>query len=68
MVRAHAHHILFKAGLGQAQRELVGEGMEILLRHGVDPIKGLDNLVWAPNVKGQHTVEEGRKGSGLIKQ
>lgn len=56
MVRAHAHHILFKTGLGHAQRQLVAEGMEILLRHGIDPIYGFKNLVWAPNIAGQHTT------------
>jgi hypothetical protein len=30
---------------------------EILLRHNIDPIKGKANLVWAPNIKGQHTKE-----------
>lgn len=30
--------------------------MEILLRHGVDPVYGLKNLVWAPNIAGQHTT------------
>jgi hypothetical protein len=27
-----------------------------LRKHGIDPIGGLENLVWAPNVKGQHTL------------
>ncbi len=53
----HAHHILFKAGLGHEQKQLVAEGMEILLKHGIDPVYGKANLVWAPNVKGQHTKE-----------
>jgi hypothetical protein len=30
--------------------------MEILLRNGIDPIKGQANLVWAPNIAGQHTT------------
>lgn len=53
---AHAHHILFKSGRG-AQKELVAEGMEILVDVGINPIKGKANLVWAPNIKGQHTTE-----------
>ncbi len=53
----HAHHILFKKGLGPAQQRLVAEGQEILWRHGIDPIGGLENLVWAPmRVKGQHGI------------
>lgn len=56
MVRPHAHHILFKLGLGAKQREMVLEGMEILLRNGIDPIMGKANLVWAPNIAGQHTT------------
>ncbi|MEK5214185.1 T7SS effector LXG polymorphic toxin [Psychrobacillus sp. FSL H8-0487] len=58
MIDPHAHHILFKKGLGQKQQELVGEGQEILRRYGVDPIIGKENLVWAPNaVIGQHSLD-----------
>ena len=58
MINPHAHHILFKKGLGQKQQELVREGQEILRRYGVDPIIGIENLVWAPNaVIGQHSLD-----------
>ncbi|WP_419957622.1 T7SS effector LXG polymorphic toxin [Psychrobacillus psychrotolerans] len=58
MMNPHAHHILFKKGLGQKQQELVREGQEILRRYGVDPIIGKENLVWAPNaVIGQHSLD-----------
>ncbi|MFD9625384.1 T7SS effector LXG polymorphic toxin [Peribacillus muralis] len=58
MVNPHAHHILFKKGLGQKQQELVLEGQELLRRYGVDPIIGKENLVWAPNaVIGQHSLD-----------
>ena len=51
----HAHHILFKKGRGAAQQQLVKEGQDILRKYGIDPILGLENLVWAPNrVAGQH--------------
>ncbi len=40
MINPHAHHILFKKGLGQKQQELVREGQEILRRYGIDPIIG----------------------------
>ncbi|MEI4804026.1 AHH domain-containing protein [Bacillus sp. FJAT-51639] len=58
MVNPHAHHILFKKGLGQKQQELVREGQEILRRYGIEPIIGKENLVWAPNIiTGQHGIE-----------
>lgn len=58
MINPHAHHILFKKGLGQKQQELVREGQEILRRYGIDPIIGKENLVWAPNaVIGQHSID-----------
>ncbi|MEI3605166.1 AHH domain-containing protein [Pseudogracilibacillus sp. SE30717A] len=54
----HAHHILFKKGLGQKQQELVREGQEILKKYGIEPIIGKENLVWAPNrIAGQHGIE-----------
>ncbi len=56
MLNPHAHHILFKYGLGRAQRELVREGQGILRGVGIDPILGIENLVWAPNkIRGQHS-------------
>ncbi|WP_234998536.1 AHH domain-containing protein [Salirhabdus sp. Marseille-P4669] len=58
MINPHAHHILFKKGLGQKQQELVREGQEILRRYGIDPIIGEENLVWAPNaIVGQHSLD-----------
>ena len=58
MADPHAHHILFKEGNGQAQKVLVKEGQALLARYGIDPIFGLENLVWAPNrVEGQHGIE-----------
>ena len=61
MIRKHAHHILFKTGNRKKQQRLVKEGQEILRKYGIDPIIGLENLVWAPNVKGQHTVKALKK-------
>lgn len=58
MIDPHAHHILFKKGLGQKQKELVQEGQEILKRYGIEPIIGEENLVWAPNrIAVQHGIE-----------
>ncbi|NMD71595.1 type IV secretion protein Rhs [Bacillus sp. DNRA2] len=57
MVVPHAHHILFKKGLGEAQQKLVQEGQEILRKYGIEPIIGKENLVWAPNrIAGQHNL------------
>ncbi|MER1992359.1 MAG: hypothetical protein ABS864_07940 [Aerococcus urinaeequi] len=54
----HAHHILFKKGLGISQQELVEEGQKILREYDIDPIFGIENLTWAPNrVKGQHSID-----------
>lgn len=53
----HAHHILFKKGLGAKQQALVKEGQAILRKHDIDPIYGKENLTWAPNrVKDQHSI------------
>ncbi|MBC2582744.1 RHS repeat-associated core domain-containing protein [Clostridium sp. DJ247] len=58
MVDPHAHHILFKKGLKETQKVLVKEGQEILREYKIDPIFGLENLIWAPNrVKGQHGTD-----------
>ena len=47
MINPHAHHILFKKGLGQKQQELVREDQEILRKYNIDPLIGKENLVWA---------------------
>lgn len=65
----HAHHVLFKKGLGEKQQELVKEGQEILIEYEIDPIFGLENLIWAPNrVKGQHSIDTLRNVIHNIKQ
>lgn len=57
MIEPHAHHILFKTGNGPTQQEFVKEGQEILRKYGIDPVVGLENLVWAPNgITGQHDI------------
>jgi len=56
MVNPHPHHILYKVGVGEKQQALVLEGQGYLRAVGIDPVKGIDNLVWAPNIKGQHTI------------
>ncbi len=69
MYDPHAHHIVFKKGNGKAQQELVKEGQEILKEYDIDPILGLENLVWAPNrVKGQHGIEALRNVVDNIKR
>ena len=62
MCDPHAHHILFKVGNGQKQKELVKQGQEILRKYGIDPIAGNEVLCWAPNrVVGQHNFESLKK-------
>ncbi len=56
MPRPHEHHILYKKGIGKSQQELVQEGQVILRKYDIDPIKGGENLIQAPNIKGQHTI------------
>ena len=69
MYDPHAHHIVFKKGNGEAQKELVKEGQGILREYDIDPILGLENLVWAPNrVKGQHGIEALRNVVDNIKK
>lgn len=54
MYEPHRHHILDWDGQPGAHRALVREGQDILREVDIDPILGLENLVWAPN-KG-HTI------------
>ena len=70
MVDPHAHHILFKTGNGTAQKELVKEGQAILREVGIDPIVGIENIVWAPNaIEGQHNYAALEKVvNGLIER
>ena len=53
MPNPHAHHILFKKGLGEAQQLLVREGQDLLRKVGIDPLFGEEVLYWAPNVSVQ---------------
>ena len=58
----HLHHILFKLGIGAKQQELVLDGQRILRSVGIDPIRGVENIVWAPwRVKGQHSIDALKK-------
>jgi len=47
--RAHAHHIVMKGEGNFAKQN--AEAREILWRNGINPFKGTENLVWAPNWK-----------------
>jgi uncharacterized NAD(P)/FAD-binding protein YdhS len=69
MVDPHAHHILFKKGLGAAQQALVEEGQALLRRFDIDPIFGIENLAWAPNrVAKQHSIETLQKVVDTLKE
>ena len=57
MTKPHGHHILYQTGIGDTQQELVRSGQRILRAVGIDPIKGMENLVIAPNTIGQHTTK-----------
>lgn len=48
MKNPHAHHIVFKKGRG-AMVKYVNRSKAILEKHGIDWLKGKENLVWAPN-------------------
>ncbi len=39
------------------EEKLVEEGQKILRKYGIDPIVGIENLTWAPNIKGKHTTD-----------
>ena len=54
MQMAHLHHILSLNGRSGAERILVREGQEILRAVNIDPVKGFQIHVFAPN-KG-HTI------------
>lgn len=53
----HAHHELLKAGRGPEQRRLIADGMKVLEENGINPVVGLENLVPAPNIAGQHSTK-----------
>lgn len=54
MENAHAHHIVFKQG-SSAAKPILDKSKAILEAHGIDWLKGKENLIWAPN-KG-HSLE-----------
>jgi hypothetical protein len=55
MYRPHVHHILPQVGIGPEQQGLVKIGQKILISVGIDPINGIENLVYAANGHGVHT-------------
>ena len=55
MLRPHAHHILFKEGIGPLQKAYSLYGKQILKKHDIG-IDSIHNLTWAPNVKGLHRL------------
>jgi len=54
MLNAHRHHILEVNGRFGEHRLVVREGQDILRTYDIDPLQGVESLVWAPN-KG-HTL------------
>lgn len=55
MKNPHRHHILEVNGRPGEHRATIREGQDILRSYDIDPLQGLENLVWAPN-KG-HTLD-----------
>ena len=52
MYKPHAHHIVMKKGGG----EWGVKSRSLLEKYGIDPYFGKENLTWAPNGKGNHTI------------
>jgi hypothetical protein len=54
----HAHHILYKLGLGLGQQDMVRGAQPILREVGIHPVFGLEMFAWAPQrVELQHHIE-----------
>ena len=62
MERPHAHHALYKNW-----HEMVEEAQDILWEYDIDPFVGLENLCWAPNIKGQHSTKHMKSVVGGLK-
>jgi hypothetical protein len=45
----HAHHIVMQEGTGVTGQAAVEKSQAILRQYGIDPFRGQENLVWAPN-------------------
>jgi hypothetical protein len=65
MVNPHAHHIVFKKGR-ECMAEYLDKSKAILEKHGIDWLKGKENLVWAPNKN--HSTEVAEKGSEALEK
>lgn len=65
MKLAHRHHILMLNAWSGESRELVREGQKILRSYNIDPVMGIENLVWAPRIEGVHSIETVR---ALVKE
>ncbi|MCL9807527.1 AHH domain-containing protein [Flavobacterium amniphilum] len=65
MERLHANHIVFKNGHAN-QQAILAESKGILEKHGIDWLKGRENLVWAPNK--HHSKEAAQKVLDALKE
>lgn len=45
----------------------MAEGQAILAKYGIDPWMDVENLVWAPNIKGMHTTDRLQEVVDLLK-
>ena len=65
MVRPHAHHIVFKKGIGSKMKSVLTESKSILEKYNIDWLYGKENLMWATNEG--HTLENAKKVRDALK-
>ncbi len=61
----HAHHIVFRSGPAGA-RKFIRSSQKILRDAGIDPIRGIENFVWAPNKN--HSVAAAKAVNDALKE
>ncbi|MFC3150957.1 RHS repeat-associated core domain-containing protein [Litoribrevibacter euphylliae] len=64
----HAHHIVFKGNFFHrpAMRAALLRSRAVMEKHELNWYSGKENLVWAPNVKGQHTTANAQKVADIL--
>jgi hypothetical protein len=68
-VKTHGHHIVMQEGLSVEAKAYVAESQAILEQPGVgiDPFKGVENMVWAPDIEYLRSTEYAKKVLELLK-
>jgi hypothetical protein len=67
MAIPHGHHITYKQWI-EDEGGVVKEIHDILNGVGINPIVGLENLIQAPNVEGQHSTQKLREMANRLKE